>query len=377
MVYFTFNDQFSGVFKSQVIDVALLLEKINHEKVTLVCFFPRQNFRTNSKKVKSVFKGKAIFIPIISISFWKINYYIFWILLRILNDDKVLCRGPIATYLALKTRRKKQKIAFDARGATKAEITEFDMGLSQSLISDFIQCEEYSVLKSDFKISISEKLVDYWKHVYNYNNDNHVIIPCTVTKSTELKTSKREEFGYKGDDLIFIYSGGIQGWQGIEGLEKFILNQITSVSKSKFLFMCPESKFLSQLIENIGSDIIQRIWVAPEEVNAVLGIGDYGILWRDDNVTNIVSSPTKFAEYLMIGLPVIISPKIGDYSEIVEKNKLGIVIHSLETEIVITDKWSQQKRNIIKDYAEIYLSKSSDLIKLKYQKLFQALSIRA
>jgi len=43
-------------------------------------------------------------------------------------------------------------------------------------------------------------------------------------------------------------------------------------------------------------------------------------------VTNQVASPTKFAEYLAAGMPVIISERIGDFSGMVRHHQLGIVI---------------------------------------------------
>jgi glycosyltransferase involved in cell wall biosynthesis len=41
---------------------------------------------------------------------------------------------------------------------------------------------------------------------------------------------------------------------------------------------------------------------------------------------NRLAAPTKFAEYVLCGLPVLISPDIGDYSEYVAANEAGLVI---------------------------------------------------
>ena len=59
-------------------------------------------------------------------------------------------------------------------------------------------------------------------------------------------------------------------------------------------------------------------------LSAILAACDYGILIRENTVTNQVASPTKFAEYLASGLPVIISPNLGDYSAFVETHHCGI-----------------------------------------------------
>ena len=45
---------------------------------------------------------------------------------------------------------------------------------------------------------------------------------------------------------------------------------------------------------------------------------------------NNVASPTKFAEYLMSGLPVIISPGIHDFANNIKKTRFGVVVSGLD-----------------------------------------------
>ena len=63
------------------------------------------------------------------------------------------------------------------------------------------------------------------------------------------------------------------------------------------------------------------------EVPKYLLAADYGLLIRENTVTNQVASPVKFAEYLACGLPVIISRNLGDYSEFVTKNNCGYLLN--------------------------------------------------
>ena len=41
-----------------------------------------------------------------------------------------------------------------------------------------------------------------------------------------------------------------------------------------------------------------------------------------------MASPTKIAEYLLTGLPVIVSNHIGDYSNFIRNNDLGMVVNN-------------------------------------------------
>lgn len=53
---------------------------------------------------------------------------------------------------------------------------------------------------------------------------------------------------------------------------------------------------------------------------------DLAVLIREDHPLNEVACPTKFAEYVMCGLPVLITEGLGDLSELVQRKKLGIVM---------------------------------------------------
>jgi glycosyltransferase involved in cell wall biosynthesis len=56
-----------------------------------------------------------------------------------------------------------------------------------------------------------------------------------------------------------------------------------------------------------------------------LAAGDLGLLLRDPHPVNRVASPVKFAEYLAAGLPVLVSPGVGDAAAIVERERVGFV----------------------------------------------------
>ena len=51
------------------------------------------------------------------------------------------------------------------------------------------------------------------------------------------------------------------------------------------------------------------------------------ILCKLENLQALAaSSPTKAAEFLALGLPIIVSPCIGDLSQLVEKREIGVVL---------------------------------------------------
>lgn len=93
--------------------------------------------------------------------------------------------------------------------------------------------------------------------------------------------------------------------------------------------MSKEHKVITNL-QNKYPNQVKRFWLSVSEVFDYLSVADYGILFREQTVTNKVASPEKFAEYLSAGLKVLISEKLGDFSEFVEKNNCGIIIKNKE-----------------------------------------------
>ena len=54
--------------------------------------------------------------------------------------------------------------------------------------------EKRAVLETDYRISISTKLVNYWKKEYNFKSDNYVVIPSSSNNAIKLFKIKRCDF---------------------------------------------------------------------------------------------------------------------------------------------------------------------------------------
>jgi hypothetical protein len=367
MIFITFNDQYSGVFQSQVLDVLDHYELHHHQEVVLLSFFPRRNYLKNVKKIREVYKGKVYSFPIVSLRYWRFNGFIIWVFLRLFYYHRpIICRGPLATFLAIRNKTRFQKVCFDARGATKAEIQEFDMGLSPEMVNSFIEAEKISVNISDFRISVSNKLVNYWINTYSYCSHLHEVIPCTVSYrvSDNLKLN-REDIGFSKQDIVLIYSGGVQGWQSFNQMltwSKYHLNKFPEI---RLLLLTNLNKEIESIINEFGDSRVKQFWVEPHEVPNYLSVADYGIIIREENETNRVSSPTKFAEYLAAGLGIVISENIGDYSEMVKQNGLG---HLITETYNLQFKWVSNKNSIGNiEFAKEFLNKESSIVVKKYE----------
>jgi hypothetical protein len=123
---------------------------------------------------------------------------------------------------------------------------------------------------------------------------------------------------------ITVFAGGNGKWQQIDKICEFASKSIEKQESSVFLFLCPLNENIQELKDKFPARVFNTL-VSPDLVHTILSKCDYGIILREQNTTNKVASPVKVAEYLFAGLKVIISPDIGDYSNLISRNNLGIV----------------------------------------------------
>ncbi|HRB52290.1 MAG TPA: glycosyltransferase, partial [Bacteroidia bacterium] len=122
------------------------------------------------------------------------------------------------------------------------------------------------------------------------------------------------------------------GWQSFDLLQGFLQKIINQNENIKVLFLSEKDKNVDQLKTEFPDKIFQT-FVKHSEVSEILKSCDIGILIREKSVTNQVASPTKFAEYLSAGLPVIISEGIGDYTSFVRQNNCGWVFDKTQLQL--------------------------------------------
>lgn len=372
--YLTFGDLYSGVYQSQVIDVLHYINssKISDKKIKLVAYVPYVLLKDQKVKIKSKYPDAVILPMIPSRNHW--SYFSLLTLVlsspRTLLSRKLICRGIWAGNLGLLVRRigLSQFVCYDGRGAAFAEWKEY---LGKEINVDYqkiLHAEKKAVIKSDYRIAVSQKLTEYWKENFDYSEKKHSVIPCTLAQSfleyitDDQRNMFRKELGYKKEDTVVVFAGGIDKWQSVVSLVN-VMKQVIAVNKNvKFLFLSKPEIFENKQLNDLSS-VIQQFWVEPSDVKKYLSAGDFGLLIREKSTTNKVAAPTKFAEYLACGLTVLISECVGDYTDFVKDQNCGQIIETGSNfKIYKKDRNEMYKlavRNFSKnfyqsDYREIY-----------------------
>jgi hypothetical protein len=334
MIYLTYNDQPSAIYFSQVTDVCNYVSKTFFIRIKLIAFVSFRNFFQHRKSIRLHHPNSLVLPMFPKNKNWKWNIPTLRLVLFLNRGKTIWCRGIFATNIALGCKNKNNKIIFDARGAYKAEFEEY---LNKIVVikESITELEQQALEKADLRLAVSQELVNYWKKHYHYQSDKQVVIPCTLGNdflqpipSKEKLIQLKGQLGFGFNDVIFVYSGSAADWQSIHLLDEYLL-PLFERNKDYKLILLSKANIENLNLYKLYSNRVMQKWLAPKEVKNYLFVSDYGLLIREDSITNQVASPTKFAEYLSCGLKVIISERIGDFSSFVKQHNCGFLAKEL------------------------------------------------
>jgi glycosyltransferase involved in cell wall biosynthesis len=90
--------------------------------------------------------------------------------------------------------------------------------------------------------------------------------------------------------------------------------------------LTPDAEEFAHLLTPISKEDYRIEFRPHESIGNLIHAADVGLLIRRRDLINSVASPVKFPEYLACGLPVIIGTEVGDYSTLVQKKRLGVLV---------------------------------------------------
>ena len=350
ILYLTYNDQPSGVYWSQVTDVVEHLNTLGAGKVKLVALASGRDFLKTRRAIKAHSPSAWVLPMVPTMKRWKKNTTILAWVCRLLRPSGIICRGPFATWMALRMRDRglTNKVCFDGRGAYAAEWEEYRIIDDDALIAQFRPLENEAVNRSDFRLAVSNALVSHWRERYGYKGDAHVVVPCTLGKDVATaphtshfirpKRFAEADLTHQAQHLSeapvrLVYSGSTAGWQSFELLNG-LLRQVLDAQPNVHVLFLSKRDANNSALEAAYPGRVEVKWLDHAQVAQALATCDHGIMVRERTVTNQVASPTKFAEYLSNGLKVITNEGLGDFSELIRSEGLGVVLG--ETDLLPT-----------------------------------------
>lgn len=351
-VYFSFVSEYpKNVVISQVVEYLEMLDEfeVHFNLVFLIRlgayisgFSQLENYR---ELIKTKIKGDISFFPITrKTNRTGVFFSVFILLFKLFKYrkyDKLIIhtRGGFGADVARVLKKFYSNIHFvyDIRGDVAGE---FDYHAKKNNVPKEIRLKKLEEDKkwqtkitssADKIFCVSNVLKNMVEKNYSADENKITVIPCLADHrkfffDSQIRERIRKEYGIE-DKFVFVYPGGIGHWHYSDKVFS-VVRDLNEVHKNIFFFiLTPHVKEAEEYAAKYllpGTFLIKT--ATREEVPEILMASDMGLLLREHHKLNEVAAPTKFAEYLMTGLPVMISEDIGDYSGFINESKFGCVL---------------------------------------------------
>jgi len=161
--------------------------------------------------------------------------------------------------------------------------------------------------------AVSPALKEYMIQNYSTNSDRITIarddLPEPIPKAQLLAyyTATRTKLGIGPSTRVFCYNGSAKPWQCPEKIVQFFVEQQKKENKSFLLILSQDKKQFEKLLKKYRVDPshFYVCTIPHHEIYHYLAACDRGLLFREKNIINWVSRPTKALEYKVAGLEII------------------------------------------------------------------------
>ena len=329
--------------RTRILAIQNLHKKLGYN-TKVVCLVSLSNYLkplklfTAKKKLAADAKSNVIYIPTI---ITKNNYllillrdqisiFILNIILKLNKPDLIYCHGTNESYLGLQLRIKSKRVIADLHGAAPEELIYRTNKGKDNLLYKHLEKRELYVIKNVSKlVTVSKMMINHLEEKFSFIPDNAKVIPCLTVKPKYFKTREaiRDELGINSK-IAFVYCGSYRKYQLIDKTLDLYKSISKKIPNTKLFIFTNNETEIKKEIELIDLSVknYRLMSLDKTEVNTYLHAMDLSLLLRDNSILNRVSSPTKFSEYLINGLPVITTDYVGDFSKQVKKHKLGFVL---------------------------------------------------
>lgn len=257
----------------------------------------------------------------------------------------VHCRSYITALAGLWMKKRwRTKFIFDMRGFWADERVEGGLWNLKNPLYHFIyryfKKKEKQLLESaDAVVTLThaaKKEIESWP----LKRKNAItVIPCCVDLDLfdpeKIKAAQAEqlkkELQIQGNACIITYTGSVGTWYLLDEMLAFFKRWLLHKPDSVFLLVTPdEPAKIWEAARRIGlEESFIRIRAAGRrQMPLMIALSDYCIFFIKPVFSKKASSPTKQAEIMAMGKPVICNSGIGDTDEIVLKYHSGFLVHA-------------------------------------------------
>ena len=261
--------------------------------------------------------------------------------------DVLHCRVHVPALMAAIARkfsRKKPKIIFDIRGFFPEEYTDAGIWPKNGWIYRSVKrVEKWLLNESDGFVVLTAKARDILfpesaATGFDKRGRPVEVIPCCVDLARFDGADKASRMNVRrelsvDDRFVIAYVGSFGGWYLSE--EMFdLFGEARTLDTSVFALILkqrqPELAAEALRAKGFGDGDFFVGSVSPAEIPRYLNAADAAISFIKKCYSKQASSPTKNAEYLASGLPMIANSGIGDTDSLIREDGVGVLVDGFQ-----------------------------------------------
>lgn len=255
------------------------------------------------------------------------------------------CRSHWATLVgisvaqALRRHRRKAALLYDMEGLAAEESRYAARSFGTGPLKAWPKqwglrlIEQRGMRHADHVICVSENMKAYVVEEYAAPPSRISVVQSTADAELfyhdpDAGRAARAELDISHDAPVIMYNGSFAPYQRPDLFLDFFAEVLRVQPEAVLLILSRQEERARELVAEAGLPCESvRISSSPyDQMQRYLNAADWGLCLRDDDILNQAASPTKVAEYLCCGTPVVITPGTGDYGLVVPRQDLGVVV---------------------------------------------------
>lgn len=290
----------------------------------------------------------------------------------------VHCRSYISAFIGVYLKRKYGcSFVFDMRGFWPDERVDGNIWSLKNPL--FKQVYHFFKHKEKLFMSFSDAIVSLTQagknEILKWNLpgvDSHkiAVIPCCADFNhfdirnvlPEGVTRWKAKLNIMEQQFVLTYLGSVGTWYMLPEMLHFFSELKKKKPESVFLFITkdnPENIFLQANKYGINASDIRVQSAERIELPNLISMSDAAIFFIKPVWSKKASSPTKMAELMGLGIPIIANEKVGDVGLVMEKNPTGILVDefnetayntAIDQLLALTDKKQGQVHELACEY---------------------------